>query len=98
MSEIGDGAFVGFRDAFKYLDTHGLPLAIQMDFVEARGLRVALDSFIFDAIRAGWKWEKAIGTVRDALEERHGTEKAAEVMKDLAVGCKRAIANGILTN
>ena len=88
--------FPGFERAFFYLDTHGLPLVEQMDACEAKGMRVALDTFVYDALRAGWAFDKAMAVVQEALTEKHGVVKAEEAMKILRYGCVKRIAAGEL--
>ena len=48
--------FLGFHGAFALLDTYGLPLSVCMDECEKKGFRVAADSFVYDAVRAGWPY------------------------------------------
>ena len=98
--------FLGFHNAFFHLDTYGLPLGIQIDLAEkhgpvmrgnvrlADGVRIALDSFVYDAVAAGWKFDKAISLCEEALAERYGTSAAAAHVGRLASGCKAFIAGG----
>lgn len=89
-------SFVGFHDAFKYLDTYGLPLAMCMDACEKHGLRVAADSFVYDALIAGWSWEKSLATVQEAWADKYGSAKSRELIAILSHGCAREIAYGKL--
>ena len=70
--------FAGIENAFKYLDTHGLPLIMHMDFCEKKGFRTALDHFVADAVKAGWKFEKAMSVVQEALQEKYGPKLGQE--------------------
>lgn len=81
-------SFPGFHNAFYFVDTYGLPLVFQMDVAERRGLQVALDSFVRDAVLAGWKFEKAIAACREALTERHGAQIGHEMTERLSRGMK----------
>lgn len=67
-------SFPGYPNSFRLLDTFGLPLLMQMDECESRGIRVALDLFVRDAVLAGWTFEKAMVSVREALVDKHGRE------------------------
>lgn len=85
-----------FHNAFMYVDTYGLPLSICMDECEKQGACVAADSFVYDAIKAGWKFEKAIAVVVEAWAEKYGITTARRLEPLLVNGCKKRIANGIL--
>ena len=56
-----------YCDAFFLSDTHGLPLSLLLEQAKEFGMDVSLPQFFVDAIRAGWKTEKAIATIREAL-------------------------------
>lgn len=82
----------GFDGAFKMLDTFGLPLALTIDEVEkaSGGTKVvALDSFVRDAVNAGWGFDKAIATCREALVLIHGPIIGNEQAERLEAGMKR---------
>ena len=69
---MAETLYRGYHDAFKMLDTFGFPLVMCMDECEKKGFRVALDTFVFDAIKAGWSFEKAIAVVTEAVTEKYG--------------------------
>ncbi len=75
--------FIGFEGAFKIFDESGLPLSMIMDGCEKSGLRVALDCFVRDAVRAGWSVKKAFAVVEEAVSERHGAVKGMEIRAKL---------------
>ena len=83
-----DKNYVGIENAFKYLDTYGLPLVMHMDFCESKGFRTALDYFVADAVKAGWKFEKAISVAQGALQEKYGPKLGQEVARRLESGIK----------
>ena len=62
-----------FKDAFKYVDTHGLPLSLVMTETNKRGIPTDLRQFIKDAVNAGWSHEKAIATANEAVNVLRGT-------------------------
>lgn len=78
------------------MDTFGLPLSIAMDTIEKYGLRVATDIFVYDAIVAGWSFEKAVVVVWEAWADKYGPRKAGELREILECECKKKIAGGIL--
>jgi alanyl-tRNA synthetase len=84
-----DDKFIGYPRAFGLSDSHGLPLAMQMDYVESKGMRVALDVFVRDAVNAGWSFEKAIRVCEAALIEKHGPKVGKEQARRLEDGMKK---------
>ena len=93
---LNDFRYVPFHNAFMYVDTYGLPLSMCMDECEKQGARVAADSFVYDAVRAGWSFDKAIAVVVEAWSEKYGAARANSLKQPLVDGCKKYIAGGIL--
>jgi len=56
-----------FPSCFKMHDTYGLPLSIQIPYLEKRGLRADLYKFSLDAARAGWKTKKIKSSISEAM-------------------------------
>lgn len=83
------------HEGFFMYDTHGLPLWVQMDYCLSRGCTVALDSFVMDALSAGWSFEKACAPVREALEMNFGPD-AQEIMELFVPYVKNKIAKRYL--
>jgi hypothetical protein len=81
---------------FKMLDTYGLPLGICIDWMRSHGMTIISHEFIIEAVRAGWKFEKAMAVLREAIAEREGTKDADAVVKWLEPYCKSLIAKGAL--
>lgn len=89
--------YAGFHEAFYLLDTFGYPLEMSMSRTEEEyGMRVALETFIYDAILAGWTFKKAISVVWGAVADAHGSVKASEITDRLTTSCANEIARGIL--
>jgi hypothetical protein len=80
---------IAIENAFKYLDTFGMPLVVQMDRLEKSGDTVALDVFVRDAVNAGWTFEHAIACCREALMEKHGPVLGSECAERLELGMKQ---------
>ena len=51
--------------AFKLYDTHGLPLDVLRDMAREGGFMFAMDDFVVDAVRSGWKESKAWAVARE---------------------------------
>lgn len=56
-----------FCDAFYVSDTQGVPLAVQIAAAREKGGGISVPHFYTDAVRAGWKPEKALAVSREAL-------------------------------
>jgi hypothetical protein len=56
-----------FTKAFYFMDTHGVPLTLQVEAVQARGTALSLPHFYRDAMKAGWKPERALAVIEEAL-------------------------------
>lgn len=54
---------------FKTTDTYGFPLPMSMTEAESRGAVVSWPTFIKDAMRAGWSFEKAQKEIAAAFRE-----------------------------
>ena len=89
VSEDGRQAVGGI---FKIMDTHGLPLEEIMHEFDKKGLMVAFDYFIRDALKAGWSSEKALAVVEKAVtiqemkkgaDGSRGKDTAREVVRKL---------------
>ena len=60
-----------FTKAFWLMDTHGMPLPLQIAYAKERGLQISLPHF-FDAARAaGWTIERALLRIEEALVAAH---------------------------
>ncbi len=53
------------------MDTHGLPLSIQAEIGKERGVIISMPHFYRDALKAGWKSEKALLRIEEALVDVH---------------------------
>jgi hypothetical protein len=71
----------GYHGSFYLLDTYGLPLSSSMDACAEKGMRVALDSFVFDAVKSGWTFDHAFSAVEEAVVEKFG--ERSEVSRKL---------------
>ena len=60
---------------FRLFDTHGVPLAVQIEVARARGCSVSVPDFYRDALRAGWRPERALATVEEPLVDT-GAERS----------------------
>lgn len=78
--------YPGYDRAFEMLDTYGLPLEIAMDECEKHGIRVDLVAFMQKAVRANWGFDKALGTVQEALNVKYGSKVAEVVISELKTG------------
>lgn len=56
-----------FDNAFKYLDTFGLPLSFIMAYCHQNGFSVNFSSFWMDAASAGWSKEKTLNVINEAV-------------------------------
>lgn len=54
---------------FKLTDTYGFPLPMSMTEAEKRGAVVSWPTFVKDAMRAGWPFEKAQKEIAAAFRE-----------------------------
>lgn len=54
---------------FEFHDTHGFPLELAVDVCIQHDILPGFADFISDAVRKGWKEEKARRTVRSAINE-----------------------------
>lgn len=58
-----------FEDAFRFVDTHGIPLGLIVERAAEQGISINLHRFIADAIRAGWSKQKAIAAANEAVND-----------------------------
>ena len=58
-----------FAEAFRFVDTFGLPLETIMRRASEHGIAVDLRQFILDAICAGWPGTKAVAVANEAVRE-----------------------------
>ena len=61
-----------YSNAFKMVDTYGLPLDMVIKRVSDRGLACDLQKFIQDALNAGWTQEKAVSVCNEAVSLLRG--------------------------
>lgn len=61
--------------AFKFIDTHGLPLAVIMDQLRSSDMGFCVMCFIRDAEKAGWRPDKIKSTlVEGFMDMPHDTK------------------------
>jgi hypothetical protein len=65
-------------DAFKLLDTHGVPLAVQIEENRKRGRATSLPKFYLDAIKAGWSKVKIISVITEAMQDTGASSEEIE--------------------
>lgn len=66
-------------NAFKLMDTHGIPLTLQIGVVKSRGQAISIPHFYRDALAAGWKSETALARIREAMLDAGESERRVEV-------------------
>lgn len=54
------------KDAFKFIDTHGLPLSYIVEVCNRNGIRIDWCAFVQDALKAKWKPEKIQVVIEEA--------------------------------
>jgi hypothetical protein len=73
-----------FVDLFKFRDTHGLPLSVQMGHLIRAGILFSVPHFVVQARAAGWKPEKIQAELREAWLEVGVPKRELEEMLCLA--------------
>jgi alanyl-tRNA synthetase len=56
-------------DAFTAHDTHGVPIGVALVAAKRAGVPVSLPAFYKAAVAHGWRPQKAIAVVREALQD-----------------------------
>lgn len=54
------------KDTFKFIDTHGLPLAYVVEAANRHGIKIDWPKFVRDALKAKWKPEKIQAVIEEA--------------------------------
>jgi alanyl-tRNA synthetase len=68
-------------NAFKLHDTHGMPLSSTLDCAEEKNMNVSIPHFYRDAVKAGWKPERALAVIDEALTDDGCDRKYIEAAK-----------------
>lgn len=71
-----------FLEAFKFFDTHGLPLAIQIEHGRSLDVVVSVPQFYFDALKAKWSTRRALAAVEEALVDTGASRTYVETALD----------------
>lgn len=64
-----------FNNAFKYVDSYGIPLDCLIDEIHTRGGITNLTAFVADALSAGWTAKKAIAVANEAVNNMRGRQR-----------------------
>lgn len=54
-------------NAFFLMDTHGVPLAVQLGIARTRGVALSIPHYYRDALAAGWAPDTARARVKEAM-------------------------------